>query len=193
MVRDIQETKKRLLEAAVNEFSRYGIAGARVDRIADLAGCSKALMYSYFGNKDQLFDTIFDLLVVALMRDVPFDASDLPGYAGHLFDQYQANPAILRLSIWDRLERGGAGMRLAVVQAANQNKLAAIEQAQRAGSVSDRWTPTELLLLIMSISTMWILGAPEDVELSPSEICARRRTVTEAVQLLVDGSSEHQE
>lgn len=193
MIRDIQETKKRLLEAAVNEFSRYGIAGARVDRIADLAGCSKALMYSYFGNKDQLFDTVFDSLVVALMCDVPFDASDLPGYAGRLFDQYQANPAMLRLFVWDRLERGGAGMRLAVVQAANQNKLSAIEQVQRAGYVSARWTPTRLLLLIISISATGMLGTPEDVELSQSEICAQRRTITEAVRLLIDGSSEHQE
>ncbi|BCL80549.1 helix-turn-helix transcriptional regulator [Ktedonobacteria bacterium brp13] len=55
MGRDIQETKKRLLNAATNEFARRGIAGARVDRIADLAGCSKALIYDYFGNKDQLF------------------------------------------------------------------------------------------------------------------------------------------
>src|SRR6266702_262074 len=189
MKRDIQATKKRLLEAATNEFAQRGIAGARVDRIAELAGCSKALIYDYFGNKEQLFDAVYDALVVAFVQEVPIDTSDLAGYAGRLFDQYQARPEILRLSAWDVLERGGAGTRLEVVQAANQNKIAAIEQAQCDGRVSDRWSPAELLLLITSISTMWMFVTPEFTELSVSEISARRRTVTEAIRLLVDDSS----
>jgi hypothetical protein len=123
------------------------------------------------------------------VQDVPIDASDLAGYAGRLFDQYQARPEILRLSAWDVLERGGAGTRLEVVQAANQNKIAAIEQAQCDGRVSDRWSPAELLLLITSISTMWMFVTPEFTELSVSEISARRRTVTEAIRLLVDDSN----
>src|SRR6266851_9369326 len=95
MKRDIQKKKKRLLEAATNEFALRGIAGARVDRIAELAGCSKALIYDYFGNKDQLFDAVYDALVVTLMQEVPIDASDLAGYVGCLFDQYLAHPEIL--------------------------------------------------------------------------------------------------
>jgi len=189
MRRDIQKTKKRLLEAATNEFAQRGIAGARVDRIAELAGCSKALIYDYFGNKDQLFDAVYDALVVAFVQEVPIDPADLAGYAGRLFDQYQACPEILRLSAWDILERGGAGTRLEAVQVANQNKIAAIEQAQYNGRVSDRWSPAELLLLITSISMMWMFVTPEFTELSVSEISARRRTVTEAIRLLVDDSN----
>jgi AcrR family transcriptional regulator len=189
MRRDIQKTKKRLLEAATNEFAQRGIAGARVDRIAELAGCSKALIYDYFGNKDQLFDAVYDALVVAFVQEVPIDPADLAGYAGRLFDQYQACPEILRLSAWDILERGGAGTRLEAVQVANQNKIAAIEQAQCNGRVSDRWSPAELLLLITSISMMWMFVTPEFTELSVSEISARRRTVTEAIRLLVDDSN----
>jgi hypothetical protein len=123
------------------------------------------------------------------VQDVPIAASDLAGYAGRLFDQYQAHPEILRLSAWDILERGGAGTRLEAVQAANQNKIAAIEQAQCDGRVSDRWSPAELLLLITSISAMWMFVTPEVTERSVSEISARRRTVTEAVRLLVDDSN----
>ncbi len=185
MGRDIQETKKRLLEAATNEFAQRGIAGARVDRIAELAGCSKALIYDYFGNKDQLFARVFDALVVAFVQDVPIDASDLADYAGRLFDQYQVRPEIVRLSVWDLLERAGAGMRLHTVDAANQSKLAVIEQAQREGRVPDRWQPSELLLLITAISTMWMLATPASAELSANEISAQRHTVTEAVRLLL--------
>ena len=189
MGRDIQETKKRLLNAATNEFAQRGIAGARVDRIADLAGCSKALIYDYFGNKDQLFDAVFDALVVTLLQDVPIDASDLAGYAGRLFDQYQACPEILRLSTWDILEREGAGTRLEAVQTANQHKIAAIEQAQQDGRVSDRWSPAELLTLILVISTVSLFAIPGVTEQNLTEISARRRTVTEAVRLLVDTSN----
>jgi Tetracyclin repressor-like, C-terminal domain len=92
------------------------------------------------------------------------------------------------LTVWDILERGGARARLGVVQAANQNKIAAIEQAQHDGRVSARWSPDELLLLILSISTMWMFVTPEVMERSASEISARRRTVTEAVRLLVANS-----
>jgi Tetracyclin repressor-like, C-terminal domain len=80
-------------------------------------------------------------------------------------------------------------MRLEVVQAANQHKFAAIEQAQRDGRVPDRWRPDELLTLILVISTMWMFVTPEVTALSVAEISARRRTVTEAVQLLVDNSN----
>jgi len=185
MGRDIQATKKRLLDAATNEFAQRGIAGARVDRIADLAGCSKALIYDYFGNKDQLFDAVYDALVVTLMQAVPIDAEDLPGYAGRLFDQYQACPELLRLSAWDILERNGVGARLDVIQAATQQKIAAIRQAQGNGHVSEHWEPAKLLTLILVISTMWLFVAPEAEELSATEINARRRTVIDAVRLLV--------
>ena len=189
MKRDIQATKKRLLEAATNEFAQQGIAGARVDRIAELAGCSKALIYDYFGNKDQLFDAVYDALVVAFVQEVPIDTSDLAGYAGRLFDQYQACPEILRLAIWDILERGGSGTQLEAIQAANQHKIAAIEQAQRDGRVSDRWSPAELLTLIVGMSTIWLFATPGVTTLSATEINAQRRTITEAIQLLVDGSN----
>src|SRR5260370_40827363 len=185
MKRDIQETKKRLLEAATKEFAQRGIAGARVDRIAELAGCSKALIYDYFGNKDQLFDAVYDALVVAFVQEVPIDTSDLAGYAGRLFDQYQACPEILRLAIWDILERGGSGTQLEAIQAANQHKIAAIEQAQRDGRVSDRWSPAELLELIVGMSTIWLFATPEVTKLSATEIRPPRRPSTEAVRRLI--------
>ena len=52
---DSQDTRRRLLEAAITEFSAYGIAGARVDRIASAAKANKQAIYAYFGSKDALF------------------------------------------------------------------------------------------------------------------------------------------
>ncbi|MBO3680199.1 TetR family transcriptional regulator [Streptomyces sp. NEAU-YJ-81] len=41
---DSNATKAGLLDAAFTEFAAYGIAGARVDRIAETAGANKRLI-----------------------------------------------------------------------------------------------------------------------------------------------------
>ena len=53
--RDPERTKARILAAATAEFARYGLGGARVDRIAARAGANKRMLYYYFRDKDNLF------------------------------------------------------------------------------------------------------------------------------------------
>src|SRR5262245_4786439 len=53
--RDPERTKQRILSAATEEFARYGLGGARVDRIAQRAGTNKRMLYYYFRDKDNLF------------------------------------------------------------------------------------------------------------------------------------------
>ncbi|HEX7054386.1 MAG TPA: TetR family transcriptional regulator [Burkholderiales bacterium] len=48
-------TRQRILASATAEFARYGLGGARVDRIARRAGANKRMLYYYFGDKDGLF------------------------------------------------------------------------------------------------------------------------------------------
>jgi TetR/AcrR family transcriptional regulator len=47
--------RSRILEAATQEFSANGLAGARTERIAEAAGVNKALLYYYFRSKDALY------------------------------------------------------------------------------------------------------------------------------------------
>jgi len=53
--RDPERTRARILDAATAEFARYGLGGARVDRIAQRAGANKRMLYYYFGSKEALF------------------------------------------------------------------------------------------------------------------------------------------
>jgi len=53
--RDPDRTRGRILDAATQEFARYGLGGARVDRIAARARANKRMLYYYFGDKDGLF------------------------------------------------------------------------------------------------------------------------------------------
>lgn len=53
--RNPQQTQQRILEAALEEFSAKGFAGARVDLIARRARINKRMLYHYFGDKEGLF------------------------------------------------------------------------------------------------------------------------------------------
>jgi AcrR family transcriptional regulator len=58
--RDPAHSRARILDAAHAEFAEHGFDGARVDRIAALAGINKRMLYHYFGNKDDLFCAVLE-------------------------------------------------------------------------------------------------------------------------------------
>jgi TetR/AcrR family transcriptional regulator len=49
------QTRARILDAALSEFGSNGFAGARTERIAEAAGVNKALIYYYFQGKEDLY------------------------------------------------------------------------------------------------------------------------------------------
>lgn len=55
------ETRSRILDAALREFSAHGLAGARTEQIAAAAGVNKALIYYYFESKEKLYLAALDL------------------------------------------------------------------------------------------------------------------------------------
>ncbi len=59
-VRDAERTRAAILAAAMQEFARHGMGGARVDRIALRARSNKRMLYYYFGGKDQLFQAVLE-------------------------------------------------------------------------------------------------------------------------------------
>ena len=183
--RDARRTKARLLDAACSEFAEYGIAGARVERIAAAAGCNKAMIYRYFDDKDALFDAAFAAHVTAHLDRVNFDATDLPAYAGRLFDILEGDPTVIRLASWYRLERSGSPG-LAAVTHANETRLAKLRQAQAAGNLTNRWDATAILVFVQSIASAWATLNPEfSATSAPDDRAARRRAVTEAVTRLI--------
>ena len=52
-------TEEKILAAARKVFISKGMAGARMQDIADEAGINKALLHYYFRSKEKLFETIF--------------------------------------------------------------------------------------------------------------------------------------
>jgi TetR/AcrR family transcriptional regulator len=57
---EVLDTRRLVLGVARSEFALKGLAGARVDEIADKAGVNKQAIYYHFGNKDDLFRATLD-------------------------------------------------------------------------------------------------------------------------------------
>lgn len=60
---------ERILEAAREVFARDGIRAARMGRVADAAGCSRATLYRYFPNKEALLHAYMEQIAQEF-RDV---------------------------------------------------------------------------------------------------------------------------
>jgi AcrR family transcriptional regulator len=59
-LRDAERTRQALLAAAEVEFSTKGLAGARVDVIAEQAAANKRMLYYYFGSKEDLYLAVLE-------------------------------------------------------------------------------------------------------------------------------------
>jgi AcrR family transcriptional regulator len=145
-------TRRRILDAATDEFAQVGLAGARVDRITAASGTNKAQLYAYFGSKAGLFDAVIADRVDSSTNDVPFDADDLPGWAMHLYDQNLQFPDLARLISWTRLERRPTGRWFDGAQ--HDPKLTAIGAAQAAGRLR-AGDPADLLILLIGMASAW--------------------------------------
>jgi hypothetical protein len=120
------------------------------------------------------------------VSETPIDPTDLPEYAGRLFDRYQRHPEIQRLATWYRLERAEGDDPIAVIVASNASKVAAIAEAQEAGLLTRHFEPAVLLALVLTISGTWSSMTPEYSGLVKRlSVAKRRRAIVDAVAALL--------
>lgn len=181
--RQSRATQERLLAAAFEEFQLHGLAGARVDRIAERSKSNKRLIYIYFGDKERLFDTVVARDVEAMLDTVPFEADDLPGYAVKLLDYLEERPEVLRLFSWRNLERTDTSE---MEQSSYRNKIARIAEAQSAGRLDARLPAVHMLAFVLGTVGSWAIASPA-LRKAAGEDAARdrrRESVHEAVARL---------
>ena len=111
--RDPEARRRRLEEAAREEFSAKGLEGARVDEIARRAGVNKQLVYHYFGNKDglylhireQTYEAMVNAKVSLNLRDIPpFEAIET--LVGFTFDYIAENRDFIALLNDENIHQG---------------------------------------------------------------------------------------
>lgn len=182
-------TRDRILTAATAEFSRYGIAGARVERIAKAAQTSKERLYAHFRGKEELYATVAARELTAVAEATRLDPTDLPGYAGRVHDYFTDHPERLRIMNWGRLELAGAPLVGSddPVRATMRHKTEQVRAAQQAGHLDPGWDPADILMFVSQIAMAWVgqndlLPAAEDGR--AAFLTTRRAAIVAAVQRL---------
>jgi AcrR family transcriptional regulator len=69
-----EDTRERILDAALAVFADAGFAGATTRTIAAAAGCNVATLAYHYGDKQGLYDAVVDRIYEAMVRvEVPTD------------------------------------------------------------------------------------------------------------------------
>jgi AcrR family transcriptional regulator len=92
------ERERRILDAAVREFDRHGFRQASMERIAQGAGITKALVYQYFASKEGVYTAcvergraeMFERMREAAQAAGPDPSRVLAAVVGSYFDQLEA-------------------------------------------------------------------------------------------------------
>jgi AcrR family transcriptional regulator len=66
VARDPGRTRAAILDAATQEFTAKGLAGARIDTIAKRAAANKRMIYHYFGDKEGLYLAVLEQTYAAI-------------------------------------------------------------------------------------------------------------------------------
>ncbi|HQW83880.1 MAG TPA: TetR/AcrR family transcriptional regulator [Ferruginibacter sp.] len=111
-----KNTEQEILLAARKIFIEKGLAGSRMQDIANQAGYNKALLHYYFTSKNKLFDIVFEQeignffshLVEILMKELPLfekiemivsldidHLTKLPGMPIFLINEMSQNPEVI--------------------------------------------------------------------------------------------------
>ena len=103
-LRNAERTRQAILLAAEEEFADKGLAGARVDAIAEQSGANKRMLYYYFGPKEDLYIAVLERAYGAmrkaerelnLLELEPLDA--LCRLVEFKFDYYAQHMRLIRL------------------------------------------------------------------------------------------------
>jgi AcrR family transcriptional regulator len=99
-----EETRGNILEVATREFATNGLAGGRVDAIAEKTRTSKRMIYYYFGSKEGLYLAVLEQSyrqIRSLEADLKLDdlAADeaLRTLISTTFDHDETHPDFVRL------------------------------------------------------------------------------------------------
>lgn len=103
----MDDTKKKILEAATDVFVEKGFSGASISVIARKAGINKSLIYHHIGDKQELWQEVKKSLVEGSQEKMG-NYKSWKQFVVDIIAQrvaaYESNPKILRIIQWQALE-----------------------------------------------------------------------------------------
>jgi AcrR family transcriptional regulator len=110
---EAQATREDILDVATREFSDKGLAGARIDEIAERTATSKRMIYYYFGGKEELYRAVLERAyerIRAQEQEADFESlapdQALRAMIGHNFDYHFEHPEFVRLVMNENVHHG---------------------------------------------------------------------------------------
>lgn len=171
---DPEETKRNILEVATAEFSAMGLAGARVDSIAERTHTTKRMLYYYFGSKEGLYEAVLDKVygdIRALEQDLHVSelepAEGMRRLVEFTFDYHDRHRDFVRLVTIENIHGAKYLEQLKTFRSRNASVIATIEDLLARGVASgefrDDIDPIDLHLMISSlcfhrVSNRWTFG-----------------------------------
>jgi TetR/AcrR family transcriptional regulator len=206
-----EESRAAILQAAVREFSREGVAGARTDAIARAAGVNKALLYYYFKDKETLYGAVLDHVFGGLKQSIQEAlASDLPprekllAYVGAHFDYIAGHPLYPRIAQGEMM-RAARGRAPHLERIAKQyfvplfGKVAAvIEEGQKTGDFRQvdpvHFVPSMIAIIVFHFTNAPVLRIVRKIDpLAPQLVAARRAAVMDFISAALFRQPENSE
>jgi TetR/AcrR family transcriptional regulator len=112
--RDAELTRTAILDAAEEEFAKYGLSGARTDAIAARTGVTKAMIYYYFTSKEALYQAVLERAfsdrikeVEQVVQECKCPADALAAYFEHFLSNAQHNPNISGIMFHEAMQNKG--------------------------------------------------------------------------------------
>ena len=191
------ETRARILDAALTEFSTHGLAGARTERIAAAAGVNKALLYYYFASKEKLYQAAFEMIagkvrdssMAVFLRDASAGEKVLRAALNH-FDRILAQQEFQSLMQQEmiRMHKGEAGVMSILIEKVFEPTLkmyrAIVREGIARGELIDvDWMQMQLATL--GANVFYFLSAPVwrmilgEEPLTKQALAARRKKLLE--------------
>ena len=161
--------EEKIVAAARKVFTTKGMAGARMQDIADEAGINKAMLHYYFRDKDKLFETIF---ITEAQRFFPkinmifqSDASlfeKIENFVNEYIDEMQENP-YLPWFVMNEINRDPDQFLYKIWGKDNLPKpakfLEQIEKEIKKGTIK-RFNPVHLLMNLLSMTIFPFVAKP---------------------------------
>ena len=159
---DPEETKRNILDVATAEFSAMGLAGARVDAIAERTHTTKRMLYYYFGSKEGLYEAVLDKVygdIRALEQDL--HVGELEPMEGmrrlveFTFDYHDRHRDFVRLVSIENIHGAKYLEQMKTFRSRNASAIVTIEDLLARGVASGQFRddidPIDLHLMISSL------------------------------------------
>lgn len=165
--RDPEKNRRRILAAALEEFARFGLGGARVDRIAARAGANKRMLYYYFGNKEELFLAVLEARYAHIRRaeqglrlGALDPAEGIRRLVGFTWNYYLKHPEFLTLLNSENLHRARHLRRSRQIAALHSPLVAMLrdllERGVRSGAFRRGVDPVQLYISIAALGYFYL-------------------------------------